>query len=259
LDIFRFNAWNGVCEYRIFSIYKLKMYNRVLLKVSGELFQNSDGSAFDFAKYDEVAKYICDFVLQTGVDLAVVVGAGNLWRYRDTAGAGLDRVDADKLGMVATTFNAKLLENAILKYNLEAVAVSDFPVPDLLPSYDVHYARVILEQNSVLILAGGTGNPYFTTDSCAVLRALELGCDLLIKATKVDGVYDSDPKKNPGAKKYAELKFSEVLAQNLEVMDLPAISLAKDNNLPIFVFDFTNPANLIEAYNDFSKGTLVTN
>lgn len=235
------------------------MYKRVLLKVSGELFQNSDGSAFDFVKYELFAKYIAEFALKSAVDLAIVVGAGNLWRFRDTTDSTLDRVVADKLGMTATVFNAKLLELNLSKNSVDAVAVSGFSVPDLLPDYEVEEARAILDQGMVVILAGGTGNPYFTTDSCAVLRALELQCDLLIKATKVNGVYDSDPVKNPNAQKYSTITYQEALEKGLQVMDLAALSLAKDNNLPTLVFDFSNPENLMSVFENFGLGTLVTN
>jgi uridylate kinase len=221
------------------------------------MFSNVDGSSFDFAKYVQVAKVLKAFVSKTNVQLAIVVGAGNIWRYRDTTGAGLDRVTADQLGMTATCFNAKLLEDALNKVGLKSMAMSDFSVPNLLPDYHYSLANDVLEAGEVCILAGGTGNPYFTTDSCAVLRALELDCEVLFKATKVDGVYDSDPNKNPNAKRYSEISYAEVLEKSLEVMDLAAISLAKDSSLPLLVFDFTDYANLEKVYSNFSLGTVV--
>lgn len=221
------------------------------------MFMNEDGSSFDFAKYNEVAKVLVGFVKKTGVKLAIVVGAGNIWRYRDTTGAGLDRVEADQMGMVATCFNAKLLENALNKNGGVALAMSDFSVPNLLPDYHFKLANEVLEAEEICILAGGTGNPFFTTDSCAVLRALELKCDVMLKATKVDGVYDSDPNKNPEAKRFGKISYAEVLERSLEVMDLAAISLAKDSALPVLVFDFSDFSNLEKVIQNPDLGTLV--
>jgi uridylate kinase len=234
------------------------MSKKILLKVSGEMFSNSDGSSFDFAKYSAVAKNLVEFVEVNNAGLALVVGAGNIWRYRDTTGAGLGRVEADQLGMVATVFNAKLLEGAINNAGGRAMAMTAFDVPGLLPSYDFTVAKSIVEDGGIVILAGGTGNPFFTTDSCAVLRALELDLDMLVKATKVDGVYDADPVKNPKAKKYETVSYDEVLEKSLQVMDLPAISLARDNNLPILVFDYSDPENLLKVMKNFKLGTLVS-
>jgi uridylate kinase len=233
------------------------MYKRILLKISGEMFSAEDGSSFDFEKYTKVAKVISAFVKKHSVELAIVVGAGNIWRYRDTTGAGLDRVEADQLGMTATCFNAKLLENALNKVGSPAVAMSDFSVPNLLEDYHYKLANDVLSAGEICILAGGTGNPFFTTDSCAVLRALELDCEILFKATKVDGVYDSDPHKNKDAKRYSTITYSEVLAKSLEVMDLAAISLAKDASLPLLVFDFSDYENLEKVMLNESLGTKV--
>ena len=233
------------------------MYKRILLKISGEIFLNEDGSSFDFEKYKEVAVALKEFVSESKVQLAIVLGAGNIWRYRDTKGARLDRVTADQLGMTATTFNAKILEGALNGVGLESLAVSDFSVPGLMPDYDAHFVNDTLNEGVVCILAGGTGKPYFTTDSCATLRALELGCDILLKATKVDGVYDSDPHKNDKAKRFDKISYAEVLEKSLEVMDLTAISLAKEAQLPLLVFDFTDFNNLKKVVKDSSLGTLV--
>lgn len=233
------------------------MYKRILLKISGEIFSNEDGSSFDFDKYAKVAESLRDFVNEAKVELAIVLGAGNIWRYRDTKGAGLDRVTADQLGMTATAFNAKVLEGALRNVGQEAMAFSDFSVPGLMPDYDTHYVNETLSDGVVCILAGGTGKPFFTTDSCATLRALELNCDVLLKATKVDGVYDSDPHKNENAKRFEKISYAEVLEKSLEVMDLTAISLAKEAQLPVLVFDFTDFDNLKKVIKDSSLGTLV--
>lgn len=234
------------------------MYKRILLKISGEMFQADDNGSFDFKKFDAVTKVIADFVRDKGVELAIVCGAGNIWRYRDTKDSALARVVADQMGMTATVFNAKLLENSFMKEGVKAVAITDFPVPELMPTYDPILAKDLISRGNILVLAGGTSNPYFTTDSAASLRALELGCDLVMKATKVDGVYSEDPMKNPDATRFAELSYDQVLEKNLQVMDLAAISLCRDNDLPVLVFDFTDPANLAKVFSDFSLGTLIS-
>jgi uridylate kinase len=231
---------------------------RILLKISGEIFSNSDGSSFDFDKFDAVAKTVAEFIKDKGVEVAIVSGAGNLWRYRDTKGSALDRVTADQLGMTATVFNGKLLENALINQDVNAVVMSDFPVPELAPTYDPIEAVELMAHGITLILAGGTGNPFFTTDSAAALRALELNCDLLIKATKVDGVYSDDPVTTPNATRYSELSYDEVLEKNLQVMDLAAISLCRDNDLKVLVFDFTDYKNLAKVFEDFSLGTIIS-
>lgn len=230
---------------------------KILLKISGEMFSAEDGYSFDFEKYNKVAKNLVEFVNQEGVSLALVVGAGNIWRYRDTTQSGIQRVEADQLGMLATVMNAKILESSINNNGGSAMVMTAFDVPNLVASYDHLVAKSILDDNGIVILAGGTGNPYFTTDSCAVLRSLELEVDMLVKATKVDGVYDSDPFKNPKAKKYTEISYDEVLEKSLQVMDLPAISLARDNKLPILVFDYSDPENLSKVIKDYKLGTLV--
>ena len=234
------------------------MYKRVLVKISGEMFGCDDGGSFDFAKYDVVAKAIAGFAKSKSVEVGIVVGAGNVWRFRDTQGSQLPRVVADQMGMTATVFNAKLLENAFHKLRVKALAISDFDVPQLISVYEPSEARRLMDQGNILIFAGGTGNPYFTTDSAAALRALELECDILMKATKVDGVYSADPKKNPNAERYKELSYDKVLQRNLQVMDLAAISLCRDNNLPVLVFDFTDPLNLARVFSDFKLGTLIS-
>ena len=233
------------------------MTKRVFLKISGEMFSASNGS-FDFDNYAKVAKSIADFGAGANVDIAIVVGAGNIWRYRDTKDSNLDRVTADQLGMTATIFNAKLLESALQAVGQDAVALTDFSDNKVMPKYNPRVAREYLDNGHILILAGGTGNPFFTTDSAAALRALELDCEILLKATKVDGVYSADPKVNPNAERYKELSYDEVLKKKLEIMDLAAISLCRDNALPVLVFDFTDQKNLAKVFADHSLGTLVS-
>jgi len=232
------------------------MEKRILLKVSGEIFENENGGPFDHAKYDEVAKAIVEFKKKNDVEIAIVVGAGNIWRARDNQGLNMDRVASDKMGMQATNFNAKNLEFHLQKNGIMAQALTASSAANI-ENYDVEIASMILNNDGIVILAGGTGNPYFTTDSAAALRSLELNCDLLMKATKVDGVYSADPHKNPKAERYAELTYDKVLKDELQVMDLAAIALCRDNNMPVYVFDFTDSANLEKAYQDRSLGTII--
>lgn len=228
-----------------------------MLKVSGEVFMNDDGGPFDHKKYERVAKAIIDLIKNEDVQVAVVVGAGNIWRYRDNKDTNMDRVASDKMGMLATNMNAKNLEFHLQQSGIGAIALSAFEAENV-DMYDVNLAREALNDGEVVVLAGGTGNPYFTTDSAAALRALELECDVLMKATKVDGVYTADPMKDKNAERYDTLTYDKALAENLQVMDLAAVALCRDNELPVLVFDFTDPDNLDKVYKDSNLGTLIT-
>jgi len=232
------------------------MEKRILLKVSGEIFQNDNGGPFDHAKYNKVAEAIVKFKEGNGVEVVVVVGAGNIWRARDNQDLNMDRVESDKMGMMATNFNAKNLEFHLKENGAKAQAMTAAYASNV-DAYDVDWARSILEENGIVVLAGGTGNPYFTTDSAAAVRALELQCDLIMKATKVDGIYSADPMKDPKATRYAELTYDKILEDRLHLMDLTAIALCRDNEMPVYVFDFTDPRNLEKAFQDRSLGTIV--
>jgi uridylate kinase len=234
------------------------MYKKVLLKVSGEVFMNDDGGPFDHAKYEKVAKTIASFKQEHDVELAVVVGAGNIWRFRDNQESNMPRVESDKMGMLATNFNAKNLEFHLLQNDQYAVAMTAFGAENV-PGYHSEWAATVMNDGGVVVLGGGTGNPYFTTDSAAALRAIELQCDVIMKATKVDGVYSDDPNTNPDAERYSKLTFARALEEQLKVMDMAAFSLCQENDMPILVFDFTNPENLEKVYKDHSLGTIVTN
>lgn len=232
------------------------MYRRVLLKVSGELFGGENGG-FDYAKIDEVAKWIVKFKEDNALQLAIVVGGGNIWRFRDNSGLSLPRYISDRLGMTATVMNGVLLEQALKANGDEAKVVSALEVENLVGRKTTTEVLEFLDYGETVVFAGGTGNPYYTTDSCAVLRALELGCDVLLKATKVAGVYDMDPVGNPEAKKYNKLGHQEVIEQELRVMDLTAMSMAKDEKLEIVVFDFSKPENLLNVFTDPDLSTIV--
>jgi len=232
------------------------MEKRILLKVSGEIFQNDNGGPFDHSKYNKVAEAIVKFKKDRDVEIAIVVGAGNIWRARDNQDLNMDRVESDKMGMVATNFNAKNLEFHLKENGAKAQAMTAAYTVNV-PGYDVEWARGVLDEGGIVILAGGTGNPYFTTDSAAAVRSLELQCDLIMKATKVDGIYSADPVKDPKATRYSELTYDKILKDRLHLMDLTAIALCRDNDMPVYVFDFTDPSNLEKAFADRTLGTIV--
>ena len=233
------------------------MHKRILLKLSGEFF-SSDDAPFDPKKIHQVAKSIYEFKTQCNVDIVIVVGAGNLWRFRDNQHLSVSRNLSDKLGMTATNFNAILLAEMLIELGDKAKAVSCYAHSDLMRTYDSTDCLSLLNQGSTIVFAGGTGNPFSTTDSASVLRALELDCDVVYKATKVDGVYDKDPHQFDDAVRFSELSFDKALSMQLKVMDSSAFGMAMENDLPILVFDFSKPNILQSVYEDSSIGTLVS-
>jgi uridylate kinase len=228
-------------------------YKRVLLKLSGETLAGAGGSGIDPESLAETAAEI-----KTAVDgklqMAIVIGAGNLWRG---AGKALDRVTADYMGMLATIMNALALKEALLNIGVPAVVRSAFEVSKVAGLYVRDEAVEQLNAGKIVFLAGGTGNPFFTTDTTAALRAAEIGADVLLKATQVDGVYDADPRQNPSARRYDTVSFDEAITKQLKVMDTAAFSLCRDNNIPIMVFDFHKKDNLRKAVAGEKTGTLV--
>lgn len=232
------------------------MYKRVLLKVSGELLGGEHGG-FDYAKINELASTILEFKKGNDLELAIVVGGGNIWRFSDNSELSLPRVISDRLGMTATIMNGVLLKEALVANGDDARVVSAMEVENLVDR--VKTADVIgsLEFGETVVFAGGTGNPFYTTDSCAVLRALETECDLLLKATKVPGVFDKDPKKFSDAKKYDVIDHQTAVVDELRVMDLTAMSMARDAKLKIMVFDFSKPVNLLNVFTDSALSTIV--
>ncbi len=229
-------------------------YKRVLLKISGEAL--ADGFGFDYQKLHDIAGQVVD-VAQSGIQVIIVIGAGNIWRYRDTTESGIERTASDAMGMLATIMNAVALQSAIEKLGTVTRVCSAINVPQLAEPYLRRRAERHLEKGRIVICAGGTGNPYFTTDSAAALRALELNCDVILKASTVDGVYDKDPKKNADAKKYTTLTFQEAIEKNLKVFDQSAFSLCREQNLPIVVFNFHTNGALLDAALGKDIGTLV--
>jgi len=231
-------------------------YKRIMLKLSGEALSKPGGSGLNHKVLVEVAEAIKE-VADKGIEVAVVVGGGNIWRYRDTTESGIERTASDAMGMLATIMNSVGLQSALESIGQYTRVCSAIDVPQLAEPYLRRRAIRHLEKGRVVVCAGGTGNPYFTTDSAAALRSLELGCEILLKATNVDGVYDKDPDEHKDAKKYDELTFQEAIEKQLRVMDQAAFSLCQDKNLPIRVFNFKDRSNLLKAALGGDIGTLV--
>jgi uridylate kinase len=232
-------------------------YQRILLKLSGEALGGPQGYGIDPLKAEELALRVKE-VRDLNVDVAIVIGAGNVWRGRTGLERGMDRATADYMGMVATVMNALALMDAMERNDLVVRVQSAIEMRAVAEPYIRRRAIRHLEKGRVVIFGGGTGNPYFSTDTAAALRAMEIGADVVIKATKVDGVYDSDPMKNPEAVKFDRLTYMETINRRLEVMDSTAISLCMDNNMPILVLDLWQPGVLIKAVTGEPIGTLVT-
>jgi uridylate kinase len=232
-------------------------YQRILLKLSGEALGGPQGYGIDPLKAEELALRIKE-VRDLNVDVAIVIGAGNVWRGRTGLERGMDRATADYMGMVATVMNALALMDAMERNDLVVRVQSAIEMRAVAEPYIRRRAIRHLEKGRVVIFGGGTGNPYFSTDTAAALRAMEIGANVVIKATKVDGVYDSDPMKNSHAVKFEKLTYMETINRRLEVMDSTAISLCMDNNMPILVLNLWQPGVLIKAVYGEPVGTLVT-
>ncbi len=231
-------------------------YKRVLLKLSGEALQGDTGYGIDPKVVEELTCQIKDIV-DDGVELAITVGGGNIFRGLAGSAEGMDRAQADYIGMLATCMNALALQDAFERHGIPTRVMSAIEMRQVSEPYIRRRAIHHLEKGFVVIFAAGTGNPYFTTDTTAALRACEINAECVIKATKVDGIYDSDPMKNPDAKRYDTITYMEVLNQGLNVMDSTATSLCMDNNLPILVFDLMVPGNIERILKGENIGTTV--
>jgi uridylate kinase len=232
-------------------------YNRILLKLSGEALMGQQDFGIDS---NVLAKTAAEVVkqLKSGTQIALVIGGGNIFRGAGLAQGGIDRVSADQMGMLATVMNALAMQDAIKKLGINCRVMSGLKIDQLGEEYSAFKAREYLEQGDVVIFAAGTGNPYFTTDTAASLRAVEIKADLLLKATKVDGIYDSDPMKNADAIRYDSLSFNEAVSKELGVMDLTAMVLCRENNMPLCVFDMFEVGALEKIVNgDRTTGTIV--
>jgi len=231
-------------------------YRRILLKLSGEALAGNAGYGIDTDILKVVASEIKE-IHKKGVQIGVVLGGGNIFRGVKGATEGMDRASADYMGMLATVLNALALQDALEQEGVHTRVQSAIEMQELAEPYIRRRAIRHLEKHRVVIFGGGTGNPYFTTDTTAALRAMEIGSEVVLKATKVDGIYDSDPKENPKAERFEDLTYLDVLQRGLKVMDSTAISLCMDNQLPIIVFDLNQPGALRRVVQGEAVGTLV--
>lgn len=232
-------------------------YHRVLLKLSGEALMGELDYGIDPQVIQRIATEIAT-ALKTGVEIAIVIGGGNIFRGAGLARAGMDRVTGDYMGMLATVMNALAIQDALESLDVYARVMSALQINEVCEDYIRRRAIRHLEKGRVVILAAGTGNPFFTTDTAASLRAIEIGADILLKATKVDGVYDADPMVNPNAKRYDTVSYDQLLTDKLSVMDATAVVMCRDNNLPLRVFDLTRADALVQAMTGHDVGTVVT-
>jgi uridylate kinase len=231
-------------------------YKRVLLKISGEALMGNQGYGTSPEILTLVASEVAEIARQ-GIELAVVVGGGNIFRGVSESAKGMDRASADYVGMLATVMNAVSLQDAIEKQGVVTRVLSAIPISQLAEPYIRRRAIRHLEKGRVVIFAAGTGNPFFTTDTAAALRAMEVGAEVLLKATKVDGVYDKDPRKHKDARRYQQVTFTDALHQDLQVMDSTAFALCRDNEMPIVVFDMTRRGNMKRVVDGEPVGTTI--
>lgn len=232
------------------------VYRRVLLKLSGEALLGSRQYGID----PEIVRGIAEQVAEArvgGVQISIVVGGGNIFRGLAAASSGMDRATGDYMGMLATAMNGLALQDALEQAGCPTRVMSAIAMNEICEPYIRRRAIRHLEKGRVVVLVAGTGNPYFTTDTAATLRAVELRAEVILKATRVDGVYDADPEKDPGATRYSRIGYTELLANRLEALDATAVSLAMDNEMPIVVFDMTQPGNIVRAVRGEPIGTLI--
>jgi uridylate kinase len=231
-------------------------YRRVLLKASGEALMGDQGFGIDVSVVDRIAADIAE-ARALGVEVGIVIGGGNIFRGVAVASKGGDRVTGDHMGMLATVINSLALRTSLVKIGVDAVVLSAIAMPELCESFSQRQATAYIDQGKVVIFAGGTGNPFFTTDSAAALRAAEIGADALFKGTQVDGVYSADPKKDPSAIRYDRISHEEVLRKGLAVMDTAAIALARENNIPIIVYSIHEKGGFGAILRGQGRSTLV--
>lgn len=233
---------------------KQRRTSRILVKLSGEFL----GNPKDKISADNPLNVFISQIKDTPLEIAIVIGAGNIVRGLNAQGLGLDRYTSDYMGMIGTLINALHLKNILHQNSIKSSIMSALEIKNICPLFYKERALKFLKRKDVVILAGGTGNPYFSTDTAAALRAVELNADILLKATKVDGVYNCDPMINPKAKKFDRLTYQQVLEKNLKIMDLTAISLCKENNIPIIVCDIKNPHSIKKILKGEKVGTIIT-
>jgi len=233
------------------------LYRRVLLKISGEALMGRQQFGIELDVMTRIAADVLQ-VHKMGVQVCLVIGGGNIFRGVSAAGWGMDRATGDHMGMLSTVINALAFQSALEKVGIPTRVLSAIPMATVCEPYIRRRAQRHMEKGRVVIFAAGTGNPFFTTDTAAALRASEMGCDALLKGTQVDGVYSADPKKDPGAQRYEKLSYQEVLARQLEVMDASAIALARENGIPILVFSIQNAGSFAEVLRGRAKSTIIS-
>ncbi len=236
--------------------FKALPYKRVLLKVSGEALMGAKGFGLDMDTVNRIAGEVKE-ALDLGIEVALVIGGGNIFRGLTVAAQGMERASADYMGMLATVMNALAMQSALEKYEIDARVMSAIPMETICESYIRRRAVLHLERGRVVIFAAGTGNPFFTTDTAAALRAVEMGCNALFKGTKVDGVYTDDPVKNDDAVRYETLTYMEVLSRDLKVMDASAISLSRENDLPVVVFSIHEQGQFVSVLKGEGRSTVI--
>lgn len=231
-------------------------YKRVLLKLSGESLMGDKGYGIDEVKLNSYAKQIKEIV-ETGIRIGIVIGGGNIFRGISGSTAGIDRVKGDQMGMLATVINSLALQSELERNGVTARLFTAIKMEPIGEMYSKQKAIDALRQNEVAIMAAGTGNPFFTTDTASALRAIEIQADVMLKGTRVDGIYDDDPEKNPKATRFDKITYDEVYKRGLKIMDLTATTMCKENNMPIIVFDMDTPGNLKKVLTGGNIGTLV--
>ncbi len=233
-----------------------KGYKRILLKLSGEAISAGQNGIIDFAFLDRIAEVLKKCVAD-GVQIGIIVGAGNIWR--GARGVGMDRSRADNMGMLATIINALGIESEFNRCGLPTVSLSAIEINEFIELYSAAKAKKYMQEGKVVIIGGGTGDPFFTTDTAAALRAAELGVDAMFLAKNIDGVYNADPKKDPNAKRYDELTYSEMLDRQLHAIDITAASFCMENNITSYLFELKNPENIYRAVSGEKVGTEIHN
>lgn len=233
-------------------------YKRILLKLSGESLMGESGYGIDSVRLNEYSSQIKELV-QAGVQVAIVIGGGNIFRGLSGVTSGFDRVKGDQMGMLATVINSLALQSSLSNMGVKSLVYTAIRMEPVGELYNRDRVVDNLESGKVAILSGGTGNPFFTTDTASALRAVEIGADIILKGTRVDGVYTADPEKDKTATKFETISFNEVIQRELNVMDLTAFTMCKENNLPIYVFDMNRVGNLLKVAKGEKIGTLVSN
>ena len=235
----------------------MKKYKRILLKLSGEALMGEQTHGIDINRVQQYAEEIRD-IHEKGLEIAIVIGGGNIYRGLSAEKAGMDRVQADYMGMLATVINSMALQDALEKIGLKTRLLTAIKMEQICEPFIRRRAVRHLEKGRIVIFGAGTGNPYFTTDTAASLRAIEINADAVLKGTRVDGVYTSDPEKDANAKRYDRISFTEVYEKGLNVMDMTAFTLCQENSLPIIIFDMNKPGNLKKLADGESIGTIVS-